>query len=343
MGKDRLGSYSANDREMLVNTTVELFQYMFDGLNDAPMTPKQIALFIPTIRALMSIPDASIVTLRDLLLSKRGHMDENLHHLDPDTRIFFQEQFYDTNFAATKQELGWRLHGLLSRRTFSQMFSSSQCNLDLFIELNSAKVILIHTNKALLGDVQTEMFGRFFIAMILRAAQERATISRHRRMSTFVYIDECQDYIRNDLKIRTILNQCRKMRIAPILSNQKLSDLSELVQKAVLDVDIKFANVAEEAPMLASRMRTDPDTLNLPTGTFAAQINEVTPHPVRVKIPGRVLDDMPKMSAAAAGTIRREMRARYCTGDNIITTSVPEQPRDSWPPSIGDSSGKEDW
>jgi hypothetical protein len=60
------------------------------------------------------------------------------------------------------------------------MFSHPRSKLDLFAEMNAGKVILINTAKDLLKETGTEIFGRFFIAMIAQAAQERAVLPEGR-------------------------------------------------------------------------------------------------------------------------------------------------------------------
>ena len=60
--------------------------------------------------------------------------------------------------------------------------------------MNAGRVILINTAKDLLKEQGTQIFGRFFIALIAQAAQERATLPEHKRMPTMVYVDEAQDY-----------------------------------------------------------------------------------------------------------------------------------------------------
>jgi hypothetical protein len=63
--------------------------------------------------------------------------------------------------------------------------------------------------------------------------------------------DKCQDYIRRDTKITTILDQCRKLRIATTLADQKVLHLTPAVAAAVLDVAIQMMNVEGEADILA--------------------------------------------------------------------------------------------
>jgi hypothetical protein len=74
------------------------------------------------------------------------------------------------------------------------MFANERNKLDLFETMNRGSIILINTAKDLLKQEGCEILGRFFIALICQAAQERASIPADRRRSTFVYIDEAHDY-----------------------------------------------------------------------------------------------------------------------------------------------------
>lgn len=348
MGRERFETYDANRREQLINGAVELYRYMFDGLSETGLTDKQLALFRPTIRALIQLPGASILTLKDLLISdprRRPALDFSA--LDDDSQSFMTHMFWDSTFSSTRAELGWRLHGILDARAFSLMFAAPDCKLDLFAEMNAGRVILIHTNKALLDEPQTEMLGRFFIAMILRAAQERAAIGRNDRMPTYLFVDECQDYIRKDTKITTILDQCRKMRVATTLANQKLSHLTAPVQAAVLDVAIKFANVNEEAELFYKRLRApNPEFLNKPTGQFAVYVDELTPKAVTLRVPPGLIDDRPTMSPDEGKRITERMRERYtyrpatAARAGSLSTRPPPAPA---PPPDGESTAPKPW
>src|SRR5438270_14068547 len=100
------------------------------------------------------------------------------------------------------------------------MFAHPRNALDLFTALNRGSLVLINTAKDLLKQEGCEILGRFFIALIAQAAQERAGIPNDKRLATFVYIDEAADYF--DESIEHLLNQARKYRVGLILAHQNL-------------------------------------------------------------------------------------------------------------------------
>jgi hypothetical protein len=144
-------------------------------------------------------------------------------------------------------------------RTFERMFSHPRSKLDLFAEMNAGKVILINTAKDLLKEQGTEIFGRFFIALIAQAAQERATVPSGKRLPTFVYVDEAADYF--DRNIGLILSQARKFNVGMVLAHQHLGQLDPKLQEAfAANTSIKFAGgvSARDARTLAPMLYCDP-------------------------------------------------------------------------------------
>src|SRR6476620_10900874 len=81
----------------------------------------------------------------------------------------------------TRQQILTRLWGVLSNSVLERMFAHERNKLDLFEAMNRGSLILINTAKDLLKQEGCEILGRFFIALIAQAAQERASIAEDRR------------------------------------------------------------------------------------------------------------------------------------------------------------------
>src|SRR3954453_229493 len=115
------------------------------------------------------------------------------------------------------------------------MFSHPQNKLNMFEAMNSGSIVLINTAKDLLKQQGTEIFGRFMIALISQATQERSAIPEKNRLPTYVYIDEAQDYLGTaDELFQELVSQARKFRVALTISHQSLTRLSKPVQDAVM-------------------------------------------------------------------------------------------------------------
>ena len=112
------------------------------------------------------------------------------------------------------------------------MLDNEQNKVDLFDAMNRGSIILINTAKDLLKQEGCEILGRFFIALIAQAVQERASLPEDKRLPTFVFIDEAQDYF--DESIESLLNQGRKYKVGLIIAHQNLDQFSQKLRASVM-------------------------------------------------------------------------------------------------------------
>jgi Type IV secretion-system coupling protein DNA-binding domain len=315
-GLDRLSRYSAVEREKLINGAIALYEYMFGALLGADLTQRQGVIFRYLARLMMVVPGATIHTLREFMErpeAARAH----LHKLDPVSRIFFETQFFSRVYDDTRQQILTRLWGVISNSVLARMFSHAQNKVDLFSAINRGSLVLINTAKDLLKQDGCEILGRFFIALLAQATQERAAIPENRRRATFVYIDEAQDYF--DEGIENLLNQSRKYKVGLVLAHQNLGQFEPRLQAAVMaSTAIKLAGgvSAKDAASLAREMRCEPELLlgmrKHPVHTeFACFVRSVTPQPVALSVPFGQMEGRPQASEEALAALRAANRARY--------------------------------
>jgi len=314
VGQDRLEGYGDLDRERLANSIIELYDFVLGSLLSAGMTAKQSVVFRYVTRLMFHIPDATIHTLRELM--EAGGTDkyrQYINKLEGTPRRFFETEFDSKEFTNTKTQVLRRLYGVLENRTFERMFSNPESKFDMFTELNQGKLILINTSKSLLKEQGTQIFGRFFIALIAQAAQERATLPDYDRLPTMVYIDEAQDYF--DQNIGVILSQARKYKVGMIMAHQFLGQLSNGLQEAFeANTSIKLAGgvSARDARALAGQMAADPGLIQQqPKGTFATFVRGLTERAVPISFPFFVLEKMPKTTNKEREAIREYSRKNY--------------------------------
>lgn len=314
VGLERLDQYSPLDRERLTNSILELYDFVLGSLLDAGMTQKQTVIFRYITRLLLHIPNATIHTLRELL--EEGGYERYRSHiakLQGSARAFFENEFNGKEFTGTKRQVLRRLYGILENQTFERMFSHPKSKLDLFTEMNAGKVILINTAKDLLKENGTEIFGRFFIAMITQAAQERAVLAPGERLPTFVYIDEANDYF--DRNIGIILSQARKYNVGMVLAHQFLGQLDTKLYEAVAaNTSIKFAGgvSAKDARPLAGDLRTEAGFIERqPRLSFAAFIKGSHDRAVSLIVEPGQMEALPRMTEDEHVAMRDQMRERY--------------------------------
>jgi DNA helicase HerA-like ATPase len=316
VGIDQTRSYSAADQEAFRNSVLSQYEYIFSALLSAEMTSRQHTLFQATIELLLSIPSATLDTLIDLMQPGGIKKYQNVvSTLDPDIQRFFELKFNTSEAGKTKEQVVDRLFAVKRNRTLARMFSAPKSKLDFFAEMGGAKVILINLPQSLLQEDGVEITGRFFISMILLAAHKRQLLPKEQRLPCFVYIDECQDFIKRDPKIPTILDQARKLNVGLILAHQRLQQLHPSVLDALYGATaIKFASKVSDsaAHALARDMRTTPEfILNQPPYHFAAYIRGVTDAALSIRIPDTDMNRLPRMTTGECAAVRGAIRQRY--------------------------------
>lgn len=344
VGLKRMDSYSLLEQERLQNNILELYDFVLGSLLEAGMTQKQSVIFRYITRLLLHIPNATIHTLRELLEEGGAENYQSyIRELQGTARSFFDNEFNGKEFTATKKQVLRRLYGILENQTFERMFSHPKAKLDLFSELNAGKVILINTAKDLLKENGTQIFGRFFIALIAQAAQERAVLPKNQRMPTLVYIDEASEYF--DQNIGVILNQARKYNIGMVTATQYLSQMDSKLQDGMMsNTAIKFAGgvSAKDGRALAAEMRTDPALIEGQEKlTFAAFVKGVTKRAVSIKVPAGVMEKRPRMNDGQRQALRQLMREKYAVHYSKAMAGQSGKPEPEEPPD--DTGEPMDW
>ena len=341
VGQERLDGYNALDRERLTNSIIELYDFVLGSLLASGMTSKQNVVFRYVTRLMFHIPDATIHTLKDLM-EPGGSLKYQTHinKLDGTARRFFEMEFDSKEFTATKAQVLRRLYGVLENQTFERMFSHPQSKFDMFTEMNKGKLILINTAKSLLKEQGTEVFGRFFLALIAQAAQERATLPDFERLPCMVYVDEAQDYF--DENIGIILSQARKYRVGIVLAHQYLGQLSNGLQEAIeANTSLKLAGgvSTRDARALSGQMGADTDLIvRQPKGNFATYIRGFTERAVPMSFPFFVLEKLPRATKEERDAIREFSRATYAEP----LRQEQSEPWQNEPTSTPEAAGLED-
>jgi hypothetical protein len=282
------------------------------------MTSRQHTLFNFTIELLLSIPSATLDTLIDIMQpGGLAQYQQYVAGLDLDAKRFFELKFNSKEFDRTKEQVVDRLFAVKRIRTLSRMFSAPKSRLNFYEEMGAAKVILINVPQSLLQEDGVEIIGRFFISMILLAAHKRQLLPRDQRLPCFVYLDECQDFIRKDPKIPVILDQARKLNVALILAHQRLQQLQPQVLDALYGATaIKLASRISDAAAhaLARDMRTTPEFIQeQPSFHFATYVRGFTGTAVSVQIPHTDMTRYKRMTSEQQMQVRSTFRARYAS------------------------------
>lgn len=310
--QERLARMKPGAREQLRAGIIELYDYIFAGLLDAETTQKQSVVFRYLAGLILTIPDATIQTLRQLL-EDPAPFQPYVDQLKSTARGFFENEFKDKSFFQTRKQILRRLYGILSNPVFERMFSYPRNGFDMKAALDNGKVVLINTAKDVLKPEASSMFGRYMIALIMQATLECAAEEQRDRRPAFVYIDEAFEYF--DQNIDTLLIQARKYKVG--ISHQHLHQLKPDLRDSVMTTAaVRFAGGVsdEDARALKSDMCTSTEYLlsmkkRDRDTQFACYVRNYTDNAVTLTFPFLSAEKQPKMSTEAQAALLARIRA----------------------------------
>jgi hypothetical protein len=289
---------------------------VFGALLGAELTARQGVIFRYLAHLLMVVPDATIHTLIDFM-EEPEKIAPYIGKLEGSARRFFETQFLSRFFNDTRQQILTRIYGVLATGVLDRMFSHKRNKVNLFAEMNRGSLILINTAKDLLKQEGTEILGRFFIALICQAAQERASIPEDKRMPTFVYIDEAHDYF--DESMENLFNQARKYAVGLCVAHQNLDQFEQYLRATVMSsTAIKLVGglSSHDASAFSKDMHTEPEFLlsmrkHDSETQFACFVRNLTERPIPLSIPFGTMEGQPRLSPQALQALRAQNRSRY--------------------------------
>jgi hypothetical protein len=315
-----------------ITKTIGLLEYVFSGLLEAKLTPLQKTLFRNLLPALVEcVPNPTLATFRDIVANGLDRYRQYFDKLEPTIKRFLDTQFDSKTYLDTRNQLVWRLDFLMTNPLLNTMFNSPKTKFDISKEMDAGKIIIINNSKDLLEEEGAEFFGRFFIAMVLAAAQHRSGRPRADKLPCFFYIDECHNVIKRDERITTILDECRSQNIALILAHQRLEQIKDDdVLSALRNCAVRMANSDDDAKQLAPSLRTTPDFLqSLDVGQFALWTRDLKNRPaLPLEIPYVDLSRLPALTANDQARLLDRMRNQYCrreldSSSDIAPVSAP--------------------
>jgi len=285
----RLGNYDEATKEQVIAGVIQTFDYLFAGLLGADLSAKQNVFFKYVARLMLSLPEAigRNATILDML-----HLMEDplpyaaaIESLPPIQRDFFQRDFMSKTFVQTKEQIRYRLQGIIENPTLARLFTSQTTKIDLFEEMNRGTIIFVDTAKDFLKGSHSH-FGRIIISLVLQAALERAAIPEKERKPAFLIVDEAASYF--DGNIDDLLTDTRKYKVGCVFAHQYLDQAAPSLRASLAaNTSIKFASgvSTSDARAMATDMRTTPDfILKQPSLQFACHIRNVTSQAVSIPV-----------------------------------------------------------
>jgi hypothetical protein len=320
-------------REGVQNNSLDFFEYFFQSFLGSELTGRQSALFRYVGILLLSIPGASIHTLRKLMEDGR-EFQPYMQRLDGTAKLFFETRFFDASLRETKKQVLSRIYGVLSNQTLDRMMSGAGRSLDLYAALQEGSVIFVNTSLTYMGAEASGIFTRALVALLGQALLRRSALSPEERTPTFIYLDEAGEVI--DPVLTRLLTAVRKYKGAFTFSHQHLGQLGAAERDGVLtNTSIKlYGGLShKDAVALAPEMRTSTDFLESRARTenvtsFALFAKNVTETALSFSVPLGYAEKKATLSVAAYEALKEASRARFPQKSAPITAPVAQAVRE---------------
>jgi hypothetical protein len=329
--KSRLAGYDEVMKEQITAGAIQTFDYLFSGLLGADLSAKQGVFFKYMARLMLAIPEglgrnATILDMMQLMEDPAPYRPA-IEKLPPIQRAWFERDFKQPSFNATREQIRYRLAAILENPTIARLFTQPETKIDLFEEMNNGAIILVDTAKDFLKDASPH-FGRIFISLALQAILERAALPQDERRDTYLIVDEAGSYF--DSNIDEFLTDARKYRCGCLFAHQYLDQAAPALRASLAaNTGSKFACRTSDADSrtLARDMRTTPKfILQQPSLSFAAYIRDVTPAAVALPVRTGLLNDHMDSDAYEQLVARNRRRVSLETPGSI--SPRPEEPEE---------------
>lgn len=303
LDQERLSQLSGRDRTALIRGTEEMVTFFLKSLVRAETSGFMEAIIKYVLRGVMLIPNATIFTFKDLL-SKGSYAkyEQYLSQLSENDRNFLKSEMFESGYAASLNAMRSRFAAFTGDKLFTDMFSYPRNRLDFFHMLQTPRVILVNTMEGMLKGAK-EPFGRFFIAKLLQATEERMFLPKASKLPVYAYIDEAQDYLRNEENIAELIEKARKQNVAITVATHSPEEFDPRVARAL------------EKAAIQARGQNAPNW----------QLSLSGAAPVTVQVENVNFGDMPRMSKRSFDLMRRVMQKHFSVpkDEHIITPSPP--------------------
>jgi hypothetical protein len=262
---------------------------------DFKLTGTQSMLLKAVLRSLITVfPNPTLITFQELMAPHgEKKFAEQIRRLEPDLQTFFANEYNTENIRARRQEVLQRLRSLLDHDLLRSMFLAPKTTFRISEAMDQGAIVIINNSRGRLGNKGAEFFGRFFVAQVLAAAQERSFRAAGEKKPVYFYIDEAHTVVAQDERITDVLHECRSQKVALCVSHQETTQLSEKVLSAFQNCAIRMSHPDEEARKMAISLRMEPRRLQtLKRGQFGAYVRGLAKQGVVVDVHKADLSDL---------------------------------------------------
>lgn len=228
LGYNPLRSVTPHKRSLVVSNILEIFQRNWKSA----WGMKIEHILRMCLLTLLEQPRSDVSDIL-ILLHKPEFREQCLQNIkDEALRLFWEKEFKSYKQNDLLPILN-KVGALLSHRVIKRILVENQDRISLRQIMDNNGILIVNLSKGAIGSDASNILGGLLLTSLASSAFSRIDILEIERVPHFLYVDEFQVLSGNDL-IGELLAQSRKFKLALILSNQFLHQLSQEVRSAVL-------------------------------------------------------------------------------------------------------------
>ncbi|MBI4101564.1 MAG: type IV secretion system DNA-binding domain-containing protein, partial [Candidatus Nealsonbacteria bacterium] len=199
------------------------------------------------ILALLEYPNSTLLGVNRMLADPefRKKVVDNIS--DPMVKSFWLQEFakYTQRLeseatAAIQNKVGQFISNPLVRNIIGQV----KTKIDMRKLMDEKKIVIANISKGRIGEDNSRLLGALIVTKLQLAAMSRVDVPEERRSDFYLYVDEFQNFATEAFV--TILSEARKYRLALILGNQYVGQLTEMTASGGKSTNVRdavFGNV----------------------------------------------------------------------------------------------------
>lgn len=250
---------SDQDRNLLTDQIVLAIGSMVEGKQGGSLTVNMEAVLYPCVRLLIDLPNTSLLDLAALMKGDEKLIEAGCKSVVPGVADFFQTEFTKlTTLNGTKNSIAVKLRNILSKGTLQKVLCG-RTSINLERLMAERKFIIFDLSKGKLGKTESAALGTLIVSLIQAIAMKRARLKESERPMTHLIIDECQNFITDNIK--DIIRETRKFGLAVTLAQQEVGGE---MPSDIVSVVLKTTNVKVAGRSDASERKLTGDLVGVP-------------------------------------------------------------------------------
>ena len=284
IGFNILQAKNEEEKNIIVSGLVATFKKLYQD----SWGPRLEYILRNTLLAVIQYPNSNLLHITRMLTDKNFRIEVLEYVQDPIVLKFWTDEFWKRTDKFRDEAISpivnkvWQF---LSSPVVRNIFWQEKTKLDLRKIMDEGKILLVNLSKWKIWEDNASMIGSFLVTKLAIEAMARANIAFENRKPFYLYIDEFQNFATDSFE--NILSEARKYKLALILANQYISQISDNIKNAIfgnVGTIISFGIWYEDAEIISKQFKeiiSSNDILSLPkfTAYIKLTIDGLTTNP----------------------------------------------------------------